>query len=612
LSLFNELKRRNVFKVGTAYVVVAWLVAQVLQLIFESFGTPDWVMKTLLVLLATGLPFVLFFAWAFEMTPEGLKRESEVDRSQSIVSETGRKLNNAIVGILVLALGYFVFDKFVLDSARDAAMVEAAKQEVSGKVDAAKQEAAQAPEALPQAESEQDKSIAVLPFVNMSGDQENEYFSDGLTEELLNSLARVKELKVTGRTSSFAFKGKNTDLREIGQTLGVAHILEGSVRKAQNRVRITAQLIKAEDGYHLWSDTFDRELDDIFAIQEEIATRVVKELTSTLLGESAGQLVHMGTSNTQAYEAYLRGRYLFVRNPDDVQVQNAAEQLFQQALELDPRFTLAWYGKFEVLSFRQRGGGIDYKEGALQMRQLAEKMIAMDADLPESHLAMSRVALLEMKWSEAEAAINQALLLNPGDINALNNLAGLMTVLSRNQEALEYALKAQARDPLDLLSLASVAGAYNLLDRCEEATEVTVRALSLAPEASRFYGRLGDCWMLTDGNFEKAIALLEKEPLGFIRLTGLAIAYNKLGEQDKAQQYLDDLISLEGEQASYQYAQIYAQWGEPEKALDALERAWEIGDSGFVLINMDRRLDPIRDQPRFKTLLEKWQNPSKR
>jgi len=345
LSFFNELKRRNVFKVGAAYVVIVWLVAQVLQLVFESFGTPDWVMKTVLVLMITGLPFALFFAWAFEMTPEGLKRENEVDRSQSITSETGRKLNNAIIGILVVALAYFVYDKFALDASREASLVETVKQEVTGQVDVE-----------PQALAEKDKSIAVLPFVNMSGDQENEYFSDGLTEELLNSLARIKELKVIGRTSSFAFKGKNTDLREIGQTLGVAHILEGSVRKAQNRVRITAQLIKVEDGYHMWSDTFDRELDDIFAIQEEIATRVARELTSTLLGDTAGQLVHQSTSNTQAYEAYLRGRYLFVRNPDDIQVQNEAEQLFQRALDLDPQFILAWYGQFGVLNFRQRDG----------------------------------------------------------------------------------------------------------------------------------------------------------------------------------------------------------------------------------------------------------------
>ena len=587
-------------------MVIAWLVAQVLQLVFESFGTPDWVMKTVLVLLATGIPFVLFFAWAFEMTPEGLKRESEVDRSQSITPQTGRKLNNVITGILVLALGYFIVDKFVLDAARDAEMIEAAKQEV-----VEQSEVSATDTGLPVTQ-EADKSIAVLPFVNMSGDQENEYFSDGLTEELLNSLARIKELKVTGRTSSFAFKGNNTDLREIGQTLGVAHILEGSVRKAQNRVRITAQLVKTDDGYHMWSDTFDRELDDIFAIQEEIATRVAKALSSTLLGDSGGKLVHMGTNNTQAYEAYLRGRYLFIRNPDDAQVQAEADQLFSQALDLDPGFTLAWFGRFNVLSYRQRAGSIDYKDGATQMRQLADKMVEMDPDLSESYLASTRVSLVEMNWPKAEAAINRALLLNPGSSDVLSARSTLFAILNRNEEALEYAIKAQARDPLDIASLAGLAGMYETVGRCEDAKEIVTRALSLVPDASRFRGRLAHCWRRHHAAYEKAIDLYQQEPLGFIRLTGLAISYDKLGQKDKAQQYLDELIASEGVQASYQHAEIYAQWGDQEKALDALELAWDIGDAGIILLKRDTDLDPIRDQPRFISMMEKWEDPSKR
>jgi len=613
LSLFNELKRRNVFKVGVAYVVVSWLVAQVLQLVFESFGTPDWVMKTVLVLLATGLPFVLFFAWAFEMTPEGLKRESEVDRSQSITSETGRKLNNAIVVVLVLALGYFAVDKFVLSPARDAALVEAAKREAREQAEAVEQASAQAEDTAAQEATQPDKSIAVLPFVNMSGDEENEYFSDGLTEELLNSLARIKELKVTGRTSSFAFKGKNTDLREIGQTLGVAHILEGSVRKANNRVRITAQLIKAEDGYHMWSDTFDRELDDIFAIQEEIASRVAGELSLALLGgDSQDRLVHADTRNTEAYEAYLRGRFLFLRDPDDVTNQNDAEKLFQHALDLDPDFTLAWYGQFGVLNWRHRAGSVDYKQGVVQMRELADKLIAMDPDLPEAYLAEGRTDMVEMKWSEAEAAFRQALDLSPGLIEALNRMSGLMGLLNRKDEALDYALKAQARDPLNPTALLNVAAAYASLGRCDELEDTANRALSLTPGASRYHSLLGRCQLMHGGDLQKAISLFEQEPLNFLRLTGLAIAHDKLGDRARAQQYLDQLQEREGENASYQYAQIYAQWGEPEKALDALEHAWEIGDPGFLLMNMDSTLDPIRGQPRFVALRDKWRDPSKR
>ena len=598
MSLFNELKRRNVFRVGIGYVVFAWLVAQVLELVFDSFGTPVWVMKTVLVLLATGLPFVLFFAWAFEMTPDGIKRESQIDRSQSITQQTGRKLNNAIIGVLVVALGYFVFDKFVLGVSRDAALIETAKQQVTQ----------QAVETTP-APKESEKSIAVLPFVNMSGDQENEYFSDGLTEELLNSLARIRELKVIGRTSSFAFKGKNTDLREIGQTLGVAHILEGSVRKAQNRVRITAQLIKAENGYHMWSDTFDRELDDIFAIQEEIANHVATALTSTLLGDTSGQLVHQGTSDPEAYEAYLRGRYFIARNPDDAELQKQAEQLFKHALKIDPDFTLAWFGQFYVQIFRYRGGSIEYKEGVSQLRAIADKMIAMDPDLPESQIAHGRVSVSERKWSEGEAAYHRALSLNPGDTNALSSIAGLMSILGRNDEALMYAEKAVTRDPLNLQSLVILARTYSYMSRCAEASEVAGRALSLVSDANRVNGLVGDCWLKV-GELQKAIEAFNAEPLRFIRLTGLADGYNKLGQQDLAQQTLDELIETEGVNASYQIAQVYAQWGEKDKALDALEQAWSIGDAGFVLMFADDRMNPLRDEPRYKALLEKWREPS--
>ena len=596
MSFFNELKRRNVIRVGLAYVVVAWLMTQVLQILFESFGTPDWVMKTVLVLLAAGLPFALIFAWAFEITPEGLKREKEIDRSRSITLATGRKLDRAIIGVLVVALGYFVFDKFVADTPRNADLIEAAKQEV---VEPGGSQANTEP-------APSDKSIAVLPFINMSGDQENEYFSDGLTEELLNALARIKELKVTGRTSSFAFKGQNTDLREVGEALNVAHILEGSVRKAQNRVRITAQLIKVEDGYHLWSDTFDRELDDIFAIQEEIATRVVSELTSTLLGSESGPFVSLGTKNTQAYEAYLRGRYLFTRNPDDPQVQNEAEQLYRRAIELDPDFVLAWYGQFFVISYRKRSGGIEYREGAAQMQQLADKMIAMNPEIAEVHIAYGRAKLVSMHWSEAEAAIRKAVRLNPGNVDALFALTGMLAVLDKPEKALEYALEALSRDPLDLQALGAVSTAYSLLGQCEKVEEITKRALSLSCEAGRFNGRVGLCWGLYQEDHLRSAEWYEKEPLSFMKDTGLAIAYNKLGQQEKAQHYLETLVESKGDAASYQYAQIYAQWGETEKALDALEHAKEIGDTGLILMYRDKNLEPLRQEPRFIALLEFW------
>jgi TolB-like protein len=245
LSLFNELKRRNVFKVGVAYVVVAWLVAQVLQLVFESFGTPGWAIKTVLVLLATGLPFALFFAWAFEITPEGIKREHEVDRSQSTAAQTGKKLNHMITVVMALALAYFAYDKFVLSGGREAALIEAASQNAT-------QQATRA-----NASTTSDKSIAVLPFANMSSDPEQEYFSDGMTEEIISKLSRIDNLAGASRTSVQRFKNTEMDIREIAATLGVRYVLEGSVRKAGDQLRITAQLIDSENGFHVWSRDFN-------------------------------------------------------------------------------------------------------------------------------------------------------------------------------------------------------------------------------------------------------------------------------------------------------------------------------------------------------------------
>jgi TolB-like protein len=255
VSFFAELKRRNVFKVGIAYAIVAWLLLQVSDTLVPALHLPEWFNSGVAFVLIIGFPIAIILAWAFEMTPEGLKKEKDVDRSQSMTNVTGQKLNNAIIGVLVLALVYFVVDKFVLDPGRDAAQIATAVQDSHD----------QQPEPIEPANS--DKSIAVLPFVNMSSDQEQEYFSDGLSEELLNLLAKIPELRVAARTSSFSFKGQSIEIPEIASRLNVDHVLEGSVRKSGNQIRITAQLIQADNGYHLWSETYDRQLDNIFQIQ---------------------------------------------------------------------------------------------------------------------------------------------------------------------------------------------------------------------------------------------------------------------------------------------------------------------------------------------------------
>jgi TolB-like protein len=314
LSFYTELKRRNVFKVAIVYSAVAWLLLQVSDTLGPALHLPEWFVSAVAFLLILGFPVSIIFAWAFDLTPEGLKRE-----------------------VLVLALSYFVFDKVALDSGRDAAGIS-----TTGQV------AQQRPAEIESAKT--DNSIAVLPFVNMSSDEEQEYFSDGLSEELLNLLARIPELNVAARTSSFSFKDKDLEIPEIASRLKVAHVLEGSVRKHGNQLRITAQLIQADNGYHLWSETYDRQLDNVFQIQEDIASAVVDALRITLLGEAP----KTRKTDPAAYQLFLEGQYL--KRQISMDSLNRAIQAFKQAVEIDPAYVPAWA---ELADTYLWGGGLD-------------------------------------------------------------------------------------------------------------------------------------------------------------------------------------------------------------------------------------------------------------
>ena len=325
--MLTELRRRNVFRVAAVYAVAGWLLLQVADVLFAVLGVPDWGLRLVLGLLLLGFPVVAIFAWVFELTPEGIKRESEVDRTQSVVERTGNKLNVAIVVLLAAAVTLLVLERF--GGERDNGYDDAALPAESKRLEVAGSEA-------------EERSIAVLPFVNMSDDPGNEYFSDGISEELLNVLVKVDGLTVASRTSSFAFKGKEVSVPEIAEKLKVNHVVEGSVRKAGNRVRITAQLIDVGSDRHIWSETYDRELADVFAIQDEISLRIVEALKIALGAETVDAMSAAGhpTDNLVAYELYLQGRYFWQRG-GGVNIRNAIE-LFIEAIELAPVFARAW------------------------------------------------------------------------------------------------------------------------------------------------------------------------------------------------------------------------------------------------------------------------------
>ncbi len=331
MSLFEELKRRNVFRVGAAYVVIGWIIAQVAEFAFENFGAPEWVLKSVVVMLLLGLPIALLFAWAFEITPEGVKREKDVDRSDSVAHGTGKKLNAVIIATLVVALAYFVWEREA-DTPTEPADVIATNTAAAASTPPAK-----APGAITK------KSIAVLPFVNLSSDQEQEWFSDGLTEEILNALARTPDLLVTARTSSFKYKNSDEDVPTIAKALGVAHILEGSVRRDEDRLRVSVQLIRASDGFNLWSQNYDRKPEDVISVQEEVAVEIATAMETALDPAALARMVSSGTTSVAAYNNYLQG---LASGVSSISTGNAytwasARDAYERAIELDPEFALA-------------------------------------------------------------------------------------------------------------------------------------------------------------------------------------------------------------------------------------------------------------------------------
>ncbi|KAA9131345.1 hypothetical protein F3N42_08460 [Marinihelvus fidelis] len=433
MSLFAELKRRNVFRVGIAYLIVAWLVIQVADVMIDNIGAPDWLFSGILLVLAIGFALALVFAWAFELTPEGIKREHQVDRSQSITPQTGQKLNFLIIGGLSLAVVYLLVDKLVLQDRADAPAQ--AVESTAPANDAASTDVTEVPDK---------PSVAVLPFVNMSDDKANEYFSDGLTETLLHMLAQLPDLQVPARTSSFAFKGQNTSVSEIAAVLGVAHILEGSVQRAGDRVRVTAQLIRAEDGYHVWSQSYTRPLDDIFAIQDEIATDVARSLDASLLGSD--EMLHgVETQNTAAYDIYLQA--LEQQALGTYASLPLAESLFKKALAQDPDFIDAKLGLVRNYLGKAFTGLIDTDQAWLLSEPLLGQVLVAQPNHPVAQLMENSFTLLPDNSNSS-----------PDDfVGALNRIRDLLPLaptesrLRANTAMMAHFFISDDRTPLALL-----------------------------------------------------------------------------------------------------------------------------------------------------------------
>ncbi len=454
MSLITELRRRNVFRVAVAYAVIAWLLAQVADLAFDNFGTPDWVPKTVLFVLVLGFPLAIFFAWAFELTAEGLKREHEVDRSQSITHKTGRKLNFVIIAILLLAAGYFAWESRF--AGEDSPAVQ------SGQV-----------------------SIAVLPFVNMSSDPEQEYFSDGISEEILNVLAQIPDLHVTSRSSAFQFKGEDIDIPTVAKQLGVRNVLEGSVRKSGLNVRITAQLIDAESDKHLWSESYDRELTNIFAVQDEISEAIVAALGKTLGVDIATAETARESIDPDAHNEYLLGVYnMEQRSKDSLE---AAVRHFERAIEIEPVYAAA-HARLAITYGVLPGYLVElnrneYYEMALPHAQRAMELApdTWEANLAMGHNLWTKSSLFGDDLDEAIPYLERGLELNPSHGPAYSWLASVQGIkgdYEGRHAILEAGIKVA---PLDRVLLGSIATSYIYLDRFEEAEKTIDRLMDISP-----------------------------------------------------------------------------------------------------------------------------------
>ncbi len=529
-SLFQELRRRNVFRVAGVYAVTGWLIIQVIVAVKVPLGLPVWTDTFFIVLVLAGFPVALLFAWAFEMTPEGMKRTQAVAPSESIAAKTGRKLDYAILIGLVLVAVIVIADRVMPHRADGAAQAAVAAAEIP---DAAP--ASAAPASAPG-----DKSIAVLPFVDLSPSGDQEYFADGLSEELLNVLAKTRALKVAGRTSSFAFKGDNRDLREIGELLDVAYILEGSVRKAGEKIRVTAQLIKASDGYHVFSDTYDGDLNDIFAVQDAIAAKIGGALRAELMG-GANAAETAAPSDLAAYDLYLLARQrIYTREADKM---NEAAQMLDRAIELDPEFAPAYAQRAIVASLLSGSsssyGDMPVDEADRIAKKFAEKAIALDPSLAEAHAALG----LQRyggggTFEERAAPLQRALELNPTLSDARNWLGILYLDAGRIDEALAAYEAIFERDPLYGPAFANLVGGYATRGQMDKVAALTERVARIGGETPVV--------LLARGMIAKASGDLS-----------LAIEYFRQSSENSNSNVL-----------RYQYSSTLLQVGELEEALN--------------------------------------------
>ena len=582
-NFFSELKRRNVYKVAVAYAVIAWLLMQIASQIFPFFEIPNWAVRLVVLLLIIGFPIALIIAWAFEATPEGIKRTEAADAAGQR-SRGGAWIYIVLIGA-ALSVGLFSVGRYTAGRATPQPASEELRRGKQGEATAT----------IP------DKSIAVLPLLNESGDARDEYFSDGLSEELIAALAQISGLKVIGRSSSFRFKDRKEEPKTIGEKLGVSTLLEGTVRKQGDRVRIVAELINAADGTEMWTRTFDRELKDIFAVQQEIAKAVAESLRVTLLG-SEEKSTQMATNSVEAHNAYLQAHFHFQRR--NLEDYRKAINYFDRAIELDPNYALAYAERSEAWTLI--GDLTGQRSTAYpKARSDAEKAVAIAPALAEAHAALGWVrAFAEWKFAEGLGELQRAKELSPANPIANDLLARVIVYRGRMEEAERQARQAVELDPLSAAAQFTLGRVLFYAGKLEQADAAGHKMAELQPSASSSH-RWQVLVAVQRGDGETALREAQLEPDEGFRPFELALAYWIRGQHKEADAALAELVANSQRGLAYQIAEVYAMRHEVDKAFEWLQVAFNNHDGGMPSLLVDPLLRGLRDDARYKNLVAK-------
>jgi len=590
LPFVRELKRRNVVRVAILYLLLCWLILDPLHVIFHMLEVPTWANRLVIVLLALGFPGVVLFAWVYEITPEGLKPTVEVAHGQSITKHTGRRLDRAIIVVLAVALAYFVTDKFWLS--RQVTAPEHASAATRGTAAALNTAGA-------------DKSIAVLPFLDLSEKKDQEYFADGMAEEIIDLLARIPRVTVIGRTSSFQFKGKNTDLREVGKALGAAYVLEGSVRRSQDHVRVSVQLIDARDGSHRWSESYDRPIGDVLEVQDDIAAGLVRAIQLRVGAEDLP--ARAAVLNLEAYNLFLRARA--ARDRQDMQGKEDAFGYYGQVLKVDPTFVPAAvglaYASQAIFNYTRT------ESDASQARAAIDAALRLNPNLAEMHAVRGWLYLNHgLDTAAAEAEITQALQMDPESHVVQGEAGRLACVLGRWDAAMRYFRAAISHDPFDPVSIGNYAVCLLRSGQLVEAEEQARQGLAISPRDDPGRAVLGRI-LLARGELSGALDAFRHTSWRHNRLVGLTAVYYTMGLRAESDQAMRQLEAEAAAEDPYEVAEGRAYRGEFEEALKWLERteARKNVDVVVAAVKGDPAFAQYTEDPRYRVWLRKMNLP---